>query len=125
MKECTFRPQISSKNLGSEGDPGLKKYDQLYNLSKVVSPREEKSKSLIEFEKSKGECTFKPKINKKYIRQANDQEPARNFDKSVVRMYEARKIREEKDKNMAVHPDNPLTRRVCKTSRSRQEEDSP
>lgn len=64
MKECTFHPQTTWRTEEEDPEAGVRKCDQLYQLSKLLPERGVRSGEEVEFQKSKLECTFKPKINK-------------------------------------------------------------
>jgi hypothetical protein len=77
MRECTFKPALIGADRNRsvicsnyENDDAPKKYEELYNLSKMQRRPEKNSvpsKSEVQHELDKKECTFAPKINKKKV----------------------------------------------------------
>ena len=67
LKECTFAPQISKKQVKVDGDD-VPVNERLYKMRKNANEKTEKAKEEYEFEKAKEECTFAPNLTRKPVK---------------------------------------------------------
>lgn len=97
LKSCPFKPQINkkkSKTLVNKGPRHL----ELYEMGKNKFSRVDRDPKEIEFEKNYEECTFKPDISQgvsvRSVKSSNKDYFAKDIDKTIERMRNARKERE-------------------------------
>lgn len=67
LKECTFAPQISKKQVKVDGDD-VPVNERLYKMRKNANEKTDKAKEEYEFEKAKEECTFAPNLTRKPVK---------------------------------------------------------
>ena len=101
LKDCPFKPNINAKRPVNSKKPQSKpRFLELYDLSKNRREKKDRNPEEIEFERNAEHCTFKPEImpnnntSKKLSISKSPEYFARDVEKTVERMRNARKERE-------------------------------
>lgn len=104
-KEETFQPKVNKKTNQRLVNPGSyttgNKHIDLYNRAATRADQKQATKEELEYQRSKEECKFKPKINKKAYTSKDtpkNLEEFYGFDKFKQRLAKAREEAEFKKK---------------------------
>ena len=114
-QKCTFKPAINKKppthqkafsyvHESGEKPPLKQSFNRLYQNYKKKVDRKDRTSEEIEFDRSKQECRFMPKIKRNPVLKSNSQfvtsAEEKAFEKTIQRMQVARKEKEETQKLM-------------------------
>lgn len=99
VKQCPFKPLINKKKSKTLTHKGVPRHLELYEMSKTRFSRVDRDPHEIEYERNSEQCTFKPDINQNNsngsVRSTKQKEFfAKDIDKTIERMRNARKERE-------------------------------
>ncbi|KAL4433137.1 hypothetical protein ABPG74_010832 [Tetrahymena malaccensis] len=90
--QINSRPRLTTVQ---SSDRGVKKTEELYQMPNPKQHRRDKTREEIEYEKVCDECTFHPEITKKKRVYKQEQLYAKNIDKTIDRLRNAYKEREQ------------------------------
>jgi len=99
LKDCPFKPNINQRKNTNKVKNNKPRFLELYDLAKNKNSKKDRNPEEIEYERNLEHCTFKPEINgnnnKKVVSIEKSPEFfARDIEKTVERMRNARKERE-------------------------------